>query len=149
MLGTSRVLNMSEEAYQKVNDLRPSLRSLNLIVRVVNLGEPREVHSKRNGSEHKVAEAMVGDETGSILLTLWGDQIGHFAPEDVVEIKNGYTSLFRGSLRLNIGRYGTAEKVDKEVGEVNTENNLSEKQYQTQPWRSPSRRPFYRRRRKY
>lgn len=140
---------MSEEAYQKVENLKPSLRNLNLIVKVVNLGEPRQVYSKKTGSEHQVAEALVGDETGSILLSLWDDQIGNFSSDDVFEIKNGYTSLFRGSLRLNIGRYGTAEKVDKEVGEVNTENNLSEKQYQTQPWRSPSKKPFHRRRRKY
>lgn len=140
---------MSEEAYQKVDKLKPSLRNLNLIVKVANLGEPRQVYSKKTGSEHQVAEALVGDENGSILLSLWNDQIGKFSADDVIEIKNGYTSLFRGSLRLNIGRYGTAEKVDKEIGEVNTENNLSEKQYQRQPWRSPSKKPFHRRRRKY
>jgi len=38
-------------------------------------------------------------------------------------------NLFRGSLRLNIGRYGSAEKVEQEIDEINTENNLSMKQY--------------------
>ncbi|MCS7115366.1 MAG: hypothetical protein N0A00_08240, partial [Candidatus Bathyarchaeota archaeon] len=43
----------------------------------------------------------------------------------------------KGSMRLNIGRYGTLE-VAKEAlaGEVNTENNLSSKVYEQQ------RRPF-------
>ena len=61
------------------------------------------------------------------------------------EIRNAYTSLFRGFLRLNLGRYGEAEKVDREVAEVNTENNLSEKRYE-EPFRyRRPRRPFSRR----
>jgi len=60
-----------------------------------------------------------------LLLTLWGDQVSAFNNGDVIEVRNGYTSLFRGFLRLNIGRHGAAEKVEREIGEVNTENNLS------------------------
>ncbi len=140
---------MSEETYVKVDDLKPNLRRLNIIVRVVNLGEPRQIRSRRTGSEHRVAEALVGDETGSVLLSLWDDQINRFRSEDVMEIKNGYTSLLRGSLRLNIGRHGTAEKVDEEIEQVNTQNNLSLKKHIRQPWRTPSKKPFHRRRRRY
>lgn len=133
--------------YAKVDTLKPGFRNVSLVVKVVNVGASRTIFSRRDQAEHRVAEALVGDETGSILLTLWDDQIEAFSPEDVLEIKNGYTSLFRGSLRMNIGRYGTAEKVDKEVGEVNTKNNLSEKRYEGTMWTRPTRRPFRRRRR--
>jgi len=135
--------------YVKVEALKPGFRNVSVVVRVVDMGAPRTVMSKRDGSEHQVAEALVGDETGSILLTLWDDQIEAFGSDDVLEVKNGYTSLFRGSLRLNIGRYGTAEKVEKEVGEVNTENNLSEKMYEETPWYQPTGRPYRRPRRRY
>jgi len=30
-------------------------------------------------------------------------------------------------MRLNIGRYGQTEKIEEDIPEVNTENNLSEK----------------------
>ncbi len=139
---------MSEEEVEfvKVDTLKPSLRNVNVTVKVVNIGEPRSVTSRRDISVHRVAEALAGDETGCVLLTLWDDQISAFNNGDVIEVKNGYTSLFRGFLRLNIGRQGTAEKVDREIGEVNTENNLSKERHESFQYRPP-RRSFRGRRR--
>lgn len=31
---------------------------------------------------------------------------------DLVDIENGYVTRFKGRLRLNIGRFGSVEKVD-------------------------------------
>ncbi len=134
---------MSEEEIEfvKVDTLKPRLRNVNVTAKVVNIGEPRSVTSRRDYSVHKVTEALVGDETGCILLTLWDDQISAFNSSDVIEVKNGYTLLFRGFLRLNIGRYGTAEKADKKIGEVNTENNLSKERHESLHYR-PARRSF-------
>ncbi len=128
---------MSEEeiAFMKVDSLKPRLRNVNVTMKVVNIGEPRSVTSRRDGSVHRVAEALVGDETGCVLLTLWDDQISAFNNGDVIEVKNGYTLLFRGFLRLNIGRRGTAKKVDKEIEEVNTENDLSKKMHRSFSYR--------------
>lgn len=81
------------------------------------------------------------------MLNLWDEQVSVFNKGDVIEVKNGYTSLFRGFLRLNIGRRGTAEKVDRKIGEVNKDNNLSEKMHESFLYR-PSRIPFKRRRRR-
>lgn len=124
---------MSEEEneFVKVDALKPRLRNVNATAKIVNIGEPRSVTSRRDGSVHRVGEALVGDETGCILLTLWNDQISAFNNGDVIKIKNGYTSLFRGFLRLNIGRRGAAEKVDKDIGEVNKENNLCKKMHRS------------------
>jgi len=55
---------------------------------------------------------------------------------DTVNVKNGYINLFRGNMRLNIGRYGTLEISEQAIaGEVNTENNVSN-QVHEQPRRS-------------
>ncbi len=134
-----------ESVFVKVDTLKPRLRNVNVTAKIVNIGEPRSVTSRRDVSVHRVTEALVGDETGCVLLTLWDDKIGVFNNGDVIEVKNGYTSLVRGFLRLNIGRYGTAEKVDKDIGEVNTENNLSNERHESFQYR-PARRPFRRRR---
>ena len=140
---------MTEEEVEfvKVDALKPSLRNVNVTVKVVDIGEPRSVTSRKDASVHRVAEALIGDETGCVLLTLWDDQISAFTNGDVIEVKNGYTSLFRGFLRMNIGRQGTAEKVDRDVGEVNTENNLSKERHESF-WYRPARR-YFRRRRRY
>ncbi len=140
---------MASEAsgeYVKVDVLKPSLRNMNLTVKIVTIGAPRSVTSRRDFSVHRVAEALVGDETGCAVLNLWDDKIGAFADGDVIEVRNGYTSLFRGFLRLNIGRQGSAEKVDKDIGEVKTENNLSDERYESF-WYRPTRGVFKRRRR--
>lgn len=128
---------MSEEKIEfvKVNSLKPRLRNVNVTLKVVDIGDPRSVTSRRDGSVHRVAETLVGDETGCVLLTLWDDQTSAFNNGDVIEIKSGYTSLFRGFLRLNIGRRGVAEKVNREIGEVSTENNLSKKMHRSFSYR--------------
>lgn len=113
----------------KVGDLRTYSRRVNIIAKIIEKGEERDVTSRSDGSVHRVAEALTGDETGSVLLTLWDDDIDRFEVQDVIKISNGYVNLFRGSMRLNIGRFGTAEKIEEEMDTVNTENNLSEKQY--------------------
>ena len=110
----------------------------------------REVRSRRDYSTHRVCEALVGDETASIYLTLWDDNIDKVNVEDTLRIENGYVNLFRGSMRLNIGRYGKFETLEESpISEANTENNLSDKQYEQR--RRYSRFPYQRRsyRRRY
>ena len=126
----------------KVEKLTPDSRQVNIKAKVVKKGEPRETVSRKDGTSHKVVDVMIGDETGSLYLSLWDDNIEKVSDGDVIEIKNGYVSLFRGSMRLNIGREGTLEKSTAEIGEVNTTNNLSDKQYEERP-RYPSFRPRY------
>ncbi len=92
---------------------------------------------RRDGAAHRVSDALVADETGCIYLTLWDDNITKVNEGDMVSVKNGYINLFRGNMRLNIGRYGTLEVSDQALaGEANTENNKSNEVYE-QP-----RRPF-------
>jgi len=142
----SRV-NASSIEYVKVGSLKPNLRDLNLIVKIVNIGPSRAVSPGMQRREHLIADAFAGDETGSVILTLWDDQIGRFKPSDVVRIRDGYTTLFKGSLRLNIGRTGRAEKTDMKI-EVNTRNNLSEMTHIQIPWHLSESQPFRRRKRR-
>lgn len=137
-----------EVKFMKVDELKPNLRKVNVTVKVVGIGQPRSITFRKNYSVvHRVSEALVGDETGCILLNLWDEQVSVFNKGDVIEVKNGYTSLFRGFLRLNIGRHGTAEKVHKKIKTVKTENSLCEKLPESfLYW--PSRIPFRRRRRR-
>lgn len=131
----------------KVGTLIPNLAKLNLVVKVLTIREPRVIFSRRDRSEHRVTEAFVGDETGCVLLTVWDNQIDALNVGGVYEIRNGYTNLFRGSLRLNMGKYGTAEEVETEI-DVDTKKNLSEERHGDTSWRRASTRPFRRRRRR-
>jgi len=118
------------EELVKVETLTPNSRGVNTIVKVVSKGEVRSV-TGRDYSVRRVADALVGDETGCIYMTLWDEKIDAINEEATMSITNGYINLFRGNMRLNIGKYGSYELVeDSPITEVNTENNLSDKRYE-------------------
>ncbi len=80
----------------------------------------------------------MGDKTGCILLTLWNEDIDKMENEKVYLLTNVYTSIFKGSLRLNVGRYGNMQAIDEEIpSEVNEDNNLSNEVYAQQLRRTP------------
>jgi len=115
----------------KIGTLNSYSRRIYTIAKVVSKTEPREVSSRRDMSTHRVAEALVGDDTGSVYLTLWDDAIDEVEEGQVLNIKNAYVNLFRGSMRLNLGRFGSYELVESApFEEVNLDNNLSSKQFE-------------------
>jgi ssDNA-binding replication factor A large subunit len=118
------------EELVKVETLTPNSRGVNTIVKVVSKGEVRSV-TGRDYSVRRVADALVGDETACIYMTLWDEKIDAINEEATLRINNGYINLFRGNMRLNTGKYGSYEIVeDSPITEVNTENNLSDKRYE-------------------
>jgi replication factor A1 len=120
----------------KVSDLQPYSKQVNTTVKIVQKGEPRETVSRQDGTTHRVLDALVGDETAAIYMTLWDENIDKVNEGDSVMVKNGYVRPFKGSMRLNIGRYGSLEPAESALGEVNTQNNLSDKVVEERPYRS-------------
>ena len=115
-----------EKEFFKINNLNTYSRGVNTIVKVIRQNEVREVTTRNDSSLHRVTEVLVADDTGSIYLTLWDESIDEIKPNMVIQINNAYVNVFRGSMRLNIGRYGTYEILDEgPFKEVNEENNLS------------------------
>jgi len=114
----------------KIGELTPNSKAVNVIAKAVSKGEVRSTTSGRDYTAHRVVDVLVGDETGCVYLNLWDDNIDKAKEGDILNIKNGYVNLFRGNMRLNIGRYGSFEVVAEPKIEVNTENNLSSKQYE-------------------
>jgi replication factor A1 len=114
----------------KLKDLTPQSKNVNVLVKVTGIGAPKEIPNKFGGEPKRVAEARVGDETGTIVLSLWQDQIGSVQEGDVLYIENGYISLVQGHMRLNVGKYGKMAKSDEAVPEVNTEVDFSSAGYE-------------------
>lgn len=129
--------NKREPVEAKVGELTPQSRAVNITAKVVSKTEIREIPMGRDGSPHKVSDALVGDETGVVYLTLWDDNIEKVNQDETIRIENGYVTLFKGNIRLNIGKYGKLEPAQTPLEtEVNTENNVSSKTYEQE------RRPF-------
>jgi replication factor A1 len=125
----------------KVETLNPRSRRIYSTVKVVSKNPIREVTSRRDGSQHNVTEVLVGDETGSVFLTLWDDAIEQVNDGDIIDIDNAYVTLFRGNMRLNLGRFGSMTPSEANIEEVNTENNLSNQQHEQEGY-GGYRRPY-------
>jgi len=98
----------SEEPYvrNRIGELREGMRSVEVEARVLEKSEPRTVRSGRTGETYRLAEAMIGDQTGTMKLVLWNDQIRQVDVGDKVRIEGGYVKSFRGEPQLSISRYG-------------------------------------------
>ena len=91
----------------KIKDLRDGMRRVDVVAKVVEKSESREVRSRYRDETYQVADAMINDETGKIKLVLWNKQIDQVNVDDTVKIENGYIKSFRGEIQLNVGKYGT------------------------------------------
>jgi replication factor A1 len=129
--------NEEETGPMKIGDLNQYSRQINVVVKVISKTDVREVVTRNDETQHKVCEALVADDTGSIYLTLWDDAVDKVQEDQILAVKNGYMNTFKGSMRMNIGRYGSYEVLEEAPWEeVNLENNLSAKQVE---YDSPNR----------
>lgn len=119
-----------EPVEANVAELRPRMKNLIISFQVVELGEEREVTSRNDGATHRVLDAIVGDSTGTVAVPLWDDNIDNIEVGKTYLLKNGYTGLFRGNLRLNVGKYGELSEAEEAIEEVNMENDMSAEEHE-------------------
>jgi replication factor A1 len=115
--------------FMKIKDLTAKSKRVNITFKVVSVDEIKNVRSKRDRVAHAVTEATVGDETGTVLLTLWDERIEEIHAGKAYNLENGYVTMFKGTIRLNIGKYGEISEVEDQETKVNTDNNVSEHVY--------------------
>lgn len=78
---------------------------------ISDIGETRTFN--KFGKELTVANAMLKDDSGSIKLTLWNDDVARFKEGDKIKIKNGFVGEFQGEKQLTSGKFGSIEKLDE------------------------------------
>lgn len=110
----------------QIKDIKPGMSNITLTVYVVSVGRPRKVSTKYG--EATVAQAVVEDETGTITLNLWRDQVSLVKPGDVIRIENAYTKEFRGKIELSIGRNGRIVVLKRE--ELEEEETFDEETFE-------------------
>src|SRR4030043_680342 len=89
-----------------IKELHDGMKRVSVEAKVVEKGDPREVKSKYKDETYRIVDAVVADETGSIKLTLWNEQIDQVNVNDNIKIENGYGTSFKGEIQLNVGKFG-------------------------------------------
>ncbi|OYR48793.1 single-stranded DNA binding protein [Halorubrum sp. Ea8] len=101
----------------RVEDLSLGASDVDLVGQVLDTDSVR-TFDRDDGSEGRVANLTVGDETGRVRVTLWDDKADladEFEAGEVVEVGDGYVRERDGDLELHVGDRGTVERVDEDV----------------------------------
>jgi len=97
-------------SHLKIGNLRVGMKKINLTAEVLETSEPAKVHTQFRDNAI-VSNAVIGDETGKILLCLWDKQVNSVAAGDRIEVKNAHVAMFKGEKQLRLGKNGTVTVV--------------------------------------
>lgn len=87
----------------RIVDLKEGMGHLIVMGRINSLSEPKEIETRYGKSSLVTAE--LEDETGKVLLNLFGEQINLVKEGDIVVVENGYTIFYDGKLTLSVPKY--------------------------------------------
>ena len=76
----------------QIKNILEGMRDVETVGKVQQIYDVREFQTK-DGKAGKVGSVIVGDETGTIRIVMWGDQsdnIKNLKPSDIVKIQSGY-----------------------------------------------------------
>jgi len=96
----------------KISELSIGQGNVEVEGTVKEIDEPKTFN--KFGKDLSVANAMLEDDSGSIKLTLWNDDVSRFKNNDKLKVVNGYVNEFQGEKQLTSGKFGSLEKVDGE-----------------------------------
>ncbi|KAK4344562.1 hypothetical protein RND71_034738 [Anisodus tanguticus] len=123
---------LRKPVFVKVENLTPGTNGHTLIVMVL---ESNTVLQKgRSVSPHlrntRIAECLVGDETGTILFTARNDQVDLMKAGATIILRNAKIDMFKSTMRLAVDKWGRVEVTEPAAFEVKQGNNLSLVEYE-------------------
>ena len=114
-----------------IAELKPGMKSVNITFKVMSTSEERAVESRKTGETYRVVDAQVGDSTGIILMPVWNETIDTIEVGATYALTNGYTGLFKGNLRLQLGKFGSIAAAEEAIDEVNSEVDMSAEEHES------------------
>ncbi|XP_057984212.1 uncharacterized protein At4g28440-like [Malania oleifera] len=123
---------MRKPVFIKVDQLRPGTSGHTLTVKVVS--SKMVVQKGRADApqvrQMRIAECLVGDETGMIVFTARNDQVDLMKPDTTIILRNAKIDMFKGSMRLAVDKWGRVEVTEPAPFTVKEDNNLSLVEYE-------------------
>jgi replication factor A1 len=109
------IIRKNKESHAfSIRDLRDGMIQVNLKAKVLEIPRPKLVLTQF-GNYASVSNALIADETGTVKLCLWNEQINSIAIGDTIQLQNARMTTFRGERQLNVGKKGTLNSV-KDIG---------------------------------
>ncbi|GAB2215599.1 hypothetical protein Droror1_Dr00019988 [Drosera rotundifolia] len=128
-------VGLRKPVFVKVEDLKPGTAGHTLVAKVMSsetvLSKGRVggvMGGGRGGT--RVAECVVGDETGTVVFTARNEQVDLLKPGETVIIRNAKIDMFKGTMRLAVDKWGRIEITEPATFVVKEDNNLSLVEYE-------------------
>lgn len=93
----------------KISDLSAGTGNVELEAEVVEVEAPRDIN--KMGKMLRVANATIKDDSGTITLVLWNDEIDKVQAGNVIKISNGYVNSWKDKMQLTLGKFGKMQVV--------------------------------------
>lgn len=97
----------------KINSIVPKMQKVNFLAKIVQISPVKEFETQ--DGKGKVLNIILGDETGTIRLSLWNEKTevsDEIKEGDILEVIGGYTRKdYRGSTEVRLSNYGNLRKV--------------------------------------
>ncbi|MFH1442424.1 MAG: OB-fold nucleic acid binding domain-containing protein [Candidatus Micrarchaeota archaeon] len=94
----------------KISDLKAGTGNVEVAGEITNLDTPREIN--KMGRVLRVANATLKDESGTIMLVLWNDDIDKVQVGNMVKITNGYVNTWQDKTQLTLGKFGKMQVME-------------------------------------
>ena len=99
----------------EIKNVVPGIKNLNLSARIFRVFQPKEF--EREGKKSSVANIILGDETGTVRLSLWDTQtklVENLKPDMAVEISGAYTKEDgKGGTEIRLSKRGVIKTIEK------------------------------------
>ncbi|KAJ3695242.1 hypothetical protein LUZ60_000619 [Juncus effusus] len=129
-VGGAPVVAKRKPVFVKVESLKPGTMGHTLTAKVV-ASKPVAGKAAPNSRAAKIAECLVGDETGCIMFTARNEQVELMKEGSTVIIRNAKIDMFKGSMRLAVDKWGRIEvSPEPATFTVKEDNNLSLVEYE-------------------
>uniref|UniRef100_A0A7N0R964 Single-stranded DNA binding protein Ssb-like OB fold domain-containing protein n=1 Tax=Kalanchoe fedtschenkoi TaxID=63787 RepID=A0A7N0R964_KALFE len=128
----AKVSEKRKPVFTKVEALKPGTNGHTLTVKVLSSNTVLQKGKAATPSlrQSRIAECLVGDETGTILFTARNDQVDLMKPDTTVILRNAKIDMFKGSMRLAVDKWGRVEVTEPANLVVKEDNNLSLIEYE-------------------
>ncbi len=89
----------------QIKDLTPKSKRVEITLKLIARNEPRYAKG------FKITTFIAADATGQISIPFWNNEADLVKVGDFITIQNGYISVFREKLQLNVGKYGSFQVI--------------------------------------
>jgi replication factor A1 len=87
---------------QRIGELKDGDKKVTVTGKVIIVNAERKTSTGK-----RVTECVIGDDSGTIRLSLWETQIDLVKEGNVVTVEKGYVTSFQEKAVLNVGQWGT------------------------------------------